>query len=218
MKSLYFLVAVLIVGAGGQAPDTASVRGKIVFGGAIPVTPPANMAADPYCASISLPQEKLEDVIVYARPLGQPSFPVPASPVILERHDCRSVPHTLTIQVGQKLLMRNSDRTAHNFHAWPTTNTSFNVALARTGSESEQVFQKEESPFPIRDDIHNWESAYVGVFSHPYHVVSKLNGAYEFRLPAGVYEIGVWHEKLGKQTHTFGVMDGEFRELDFTFK
>ncbi len=97
-------------------------------------------------------------------------------------------------------------------------NMGFNNALPRQGSEYAHVFQKEEAPFPIRDDVHNWESAYIGVFSHPYHTVSKLNAAYQLALPPGTYEIAVWHEKLGQQTQLLSVRAGDERELSFVLK
>jgi len=42
--------------------------------------------------------------------------------------------------------------------------------------------------------------AFIGVFHHPYHTVSKGGGSYELKLPAGKYEVVAWHEKYGKQT------------------
>jgi len=122
------------------------------------------------------------------------------------------------MQVDQTLVIRNSDATAHNAHGWPSINKSFNVSLARPGSEFTQVFQQEEVLFPIRDDVHNWESANVGVFSHPYHAVAKLNGTYEFVVPDGGYEIVAWHERLGKQSQSIEIRAGEAQTVDFTFQ
>ena len=88
----------------------------------------------------------------------------------------------------------------------------------RVGTETLRVFEKEEVPFPIRDDLHNWESAQVGVFAHPYHTVSKQGGQYELKLPAGNYEIVAWHEKYGQQTGMATVADNGKAELNLTFK
>jgi hypothetical protein len=116
------------------------------------------------------------------------------------------------------LVVRNSDGTAHNAHAWPTVNKPFNISLSIAGAEFRAAFDKEEAPFPIRDDVHNWEVANVGVFAHPYHMVSKLNGEYDLKIPVGRYEVVAWHERLGTQTQAFEAETGETRILDLVFK
>jgi hypothetical protein len=60
--------------------------------------------------------------------------------------------------------------------------------------------------------------AFIGVFNHPLHTVSKTGGAYELKLPAGTYEITAQHEKLGKQTQMVTVAENGSADLNFTFK
>jgi len=60
--------------------------------------------------------------------------------------------------------------------------------------------------------------AFVGVFSHPLHTVSKAGGAYEIKLPAGTYEITAIHEKLGTQKQMVTVAENGSADLNFTFK
>ena len=228
MKTLAVLCAALILGMAiilgaqnSQAPGAVGVvRGKITFEGALPPARMIYMSSDPVCAASS-PQvrEPPEDVVVYAQPLRPATFPIPSETVVLEFRDCRYTPRTVTLQTGQNLVIRNADATVHNTHAWPVINKPFNVALAVRGSETRQVFAVEESrPFPIRDDIHNWESAYIGVFSHPYHAVAKLNQAYQFSLPPGSYELAVWHEQFRSQMQTVEVRAGEVNELNWILK
>jgi hypothetical protein len=213
-----FLAAGLFLSAqNSQSPAaTAAVRGKIIFQGTLPLEIRRNMASDPFCASLPPNSEGSEDVMVYVKPLDQTSFPPPSASVVLDRRECRFIPHTVTLKVGQMLVIRNSDGTVHNSHAWPTLNKPFNTAIF-PGSETVAVFEKEEAHFPIRDDIHNWEAANVGVFAHPYHMVSKLNGEYELKIPAGTYEVVAWHERLGTQTQGFEAKTGETRVLDLVF-
>jgi hypothetical protein len=58
----------------------------------------------------------------------------------------------------------------------------------------------------------------VGVFAHPYHTISKLNGTYALVVPEGGYEIVAWNEKLGNHTQSIDIHAGETLALDFTFK
>jgi hypothetical protein len=84
--------------------------------------------------------------------------------------------------------------------------------------ETTKTFDKAELPLPIRCDVHKWMGAFVGVFPHPFHTVSKGAGAYELKLPAGSYEIEAWHEKYGTQTQMVQVNDNQKLDLNFTFK
>lgn len=224
MSKVHFTFVVGILGGAlvlsalaQNQPSTVTVSGTISFQGTLPArqTPRIN---DPYCASFPPSNDGVADVIVFAQPLTQSVFAPPPGTVLLDRKECRFVPHTLTVQVGQQVMIRNSDATAHNAHGWPRINAAFNVSMPMMGAEFVRVFDKEEDLFPIRDDIHNWEFANVRVFSHPYHTVSKLNGEYTLNLSPGPYEIVVWHEKLGTQTRQFEARTGETRGLDFLFK
>ena len=208
----------VLIGAQDGPPANGVVRGEITFEGSLRAPMKINVSSDPGCAARG-PQlrESPEDVIIYARPLSAVSFPIPSEPVVLEFRDCQYTPRTLTLRAGQNLLIRNTDNTAHNAHAWPTINKPFNVSLM-PHSELAQVFALEESPFPIRDDIHNWESAYIGVFSHPYYAVAKLKQAYRFSLPPGKYEIGVWHEQFRSPTQQIEARAGEISELNWILK
>ena len=122
-----FCLAIIAVTAGAvflsgsqnsQGGSNGSIiRGKVVFSGTVP-RQAINMSSDPGCPQG--PQfitEGWEDVIVYANPLAPLSHPIPSDAVLLDRRECRFVPHTITLQVGQALRIRNSDATAHNTHA-----------------------------------------------------------------------------------------------------
>jgi hypothetical protein len=226
MRNAYAFVpailgALLVAGAQDtlSPPSTASVRGKIVFEGALPPAPPARMNSDPFCATRPQPgNDGLEDVMVYVNPISQMSVPPPGGDALLDRRDCRFIPHTLTLQVGQRLIVRNSDGTIHNAHAWSTINSPFNVSLFGQRLETIQTFSKEETLIRIKDDVHNWESANIGVFLHPYHTVSRLNSAYELPLQPGTYELVAWHDRLGTQKQRFEVKERETAVLNIVFK
>jgi hypothetical protein len=79
------------------------------------------------------------------------------------------------------------------------------------------TFAHPEMPLVIRDDVHRWESANVGVFDHPFHTVSKSGGLFELKLPPGYYEITAWHETYGQKTMMVGVVDNERRVINISF-
>ena len=66
----------------------------------------------------------------------------------------------------------------------------------------------------------NWMSAYIGVFEHPFHAVTKPDGSYAIKgkLPDGDYTLVAWHEKLGRQTQSVTIGASEAGDVAFTFK
>ena len=220
------------IGAGGGAggasiPLNATVKGKIVFEGTPPVMKPLPTTSDPACKNPDLKSEEivvsdggLQNVILYVSggDIQGKSFPTPSEEVLLDQVGCHYKPHALTLMVNQKLKIRNSDETAHNIHAWAEVNTPFNESQSSKGVETTKTFTKEEMLLPVKCDVHNWMNAFIGVFNHPLHTVSKEGGAYEIKLPAGTYEITAEHEKLGKQTQMVTVAADGSADLNFTFK
>src|SRR4051812_29480545 len=213
--------------AGASAPAaTATVAGKISFDGTLPANAKIQMAADPYClqnAKSPMTEEYvgenggLGNVIIYVSSPVTGTFPVPNDSVTIDQHDCHYVPHVFTIMVGQKLAIKNSDTTLHNIHAFAQTNAEFNQGEAAPMT-IDHVFDKPEMPLPFKCDVHKWMSSYAGVFSHPYHAVSKADGNYEIKLAPGNYEITAWHEKFGTMKQNIEVKDGQKTDLNFAFK
>ncbi len=208
-------------------PATASVAGKIMFEGTPPPPTKIQMAADPYCAKnskdpvtedVKVTDGGLENVIVYVSSPVNAAFPTPTQTVEIDQSGCHYAPHAFTIMVGQPLKIKNSDETLHNIHAFAETNPQFNVGQPVKGMVNETKFDKAEMPLPFKCDVHKWMSSFAGVFTHPYHTVSKAGGAYEIKLAPGTYEITAWHEKFPPQKQTIEVKDGGKADLNFTFK
>ncbi|HIA66143.1 TPA: hypothetical protein EYN98_08765 [Candidatus Poribacteria bacterium] len=141
-------------------------------------------------------------------------------PAVLDQYGCMYNPHILAVMSGQKITIRNSDGIMHNVHAMPDVNSEFNKAMPKMTKEITDIFfQKEEQdPFPIKCDVHPWMGGYVSVLPHPFFSLTAPNGKFEIRdLPAGTYQIEAWHEKLGTQTATVTVNEGETSTSNFAF-
>jgi plastocyanin len=213
-------------GGGPKIPLSATLKGKIAFEGAAPVLKGTKPTADPGCGSAEVPNESvvvseggLENVILYvSSDLAGKSFDKRTEEVVLDQKGCHYIPHALTLQVDQPLKIQNSDDTAHNVHAWSEAGQGFNEPQSHKGDMKTVKFAKAEMRFPIRCDVHNWMNSFVGVFSHPLHTVSKKGGAFEFKMPAGEYEITALHETLGEQKKMVTIADGATVELAFNFK
>jgi plastocyanin len=205
------------------------ITGTITYTGKVPTLKPIAMDADPVCKSkhsTPVPSEALvlgagntmANVMVRVKGPVQGSFPVPATPVVIDQKGCQYHPHVLGIRVGQTLQLRNSDALLHNVHALPKVNTPFNMAMPANRLTADSKFGKEEGMFLIKCDVHGWMTAYAGVFANPFFSVSGTDGKYKISgLPPGNYEIEAWHEKLGTRTGKVTVGASGAGTVDFSF-
>jgi plastocyanin len=211
-------------------PSTATARvfGKVVLDGTPPERASLNIRVDPFCqkngpiifkqGALLTESGALRNVIVYVRSGHEGrSYPVPADPVVLDQQQCVYVPHALTLMKGQKLRVLNSDPTFHNVHAKTTEHTEFNIAQPSKGAEDIQTFTRTGMPYRIGCDLHDWMTAYVGVFEHPFHTATGNTGSYELYLPPGKYEIVAWHEKFGEQVVSVDLSASTAIAKDFHF-
>ena len=82
-----------------------------------------------------------------------------------------------------------------------------------------KVFDQPEIGVQIRCDVHFWMAAYLHILSHPFFAVTGDDGSFTIKgLPAGTYAVELWHEKLGTQTQSITVANGETKTIDFTLK
>jgi hypothetical protein len=138
--------------------------------------------------------------------------------VVLDQNGCQYKPHVMGIMVGQPYKILNSDGVLHNIHTLPKINKSFNQGMPATVKEATTSFDKPESVFHIKCDVHPWMSAYMAVFTHPFYSVTSADGKYTISgLEPGTYEITAWHEKLGTKTATVTVGGSDTKTQDFKF-
>ena len=215
--------------AGGAATGTASVSGKISFDGTVPPAEKVKVSADPKCVAmhpnglekqtIQVKDGGLANVLVYVKSGASGTYAPPATPAQVDQKGCTYEPHVVVLQVGQPLVITNSDETLHNIHPRPTLNAEFNIGQPKQGMKSTKTFDKPEIMFPVGCDVHPWMRAFVAVLQNPFYAVTKEDGTFEIKgLPTGEYEIEAVHEKLKTLTQRVTVKDGEAARLDLTFK
>lgn len=191
--------------AGVLTVQAADITGKVVLKGT--PAPEKVLPLDPACGKL-WPTEKpktrfymvspdggLADVFVYL--VGSEiKAPAPSAPALLDQKGCEYLPYILGMQVGQKLLVRNSDPVLHNVHATPKINKEFNLAQMAGGKDIERVFDQSEVFVRFKCDVHPWMFAYVGVLPHPYHAVTDKDGNFKIAgVPPGKYKLAAFHRK-----------------------
>ena len=212
------------------AQARSAISGRVSYGGQVPPPELVEMKGDAAChpqdATVFEKQTviidefgALREAFVYiAKGIRPLQFPLPTDSVFLDQKGCQYLPHVFGIRAGQPLVIMNSDNTLHNVYASSHQNPPFNIGMTRHVKQVTRVFPLPEVMIPFRCNVHPWMSAYAGVVEHPYFQVTGVDGAFHLGpLPAGEYQIAVWHEKLGRleQTVTLGV--AETREIKLTF-
>jgi plastocyanin len=130
---------------------------------------------------------------------------------------CRFVPHVSAASVGQFVVFKNSDPILHAAHAsFSGEQPQFNVGLYPGRVSRKPLIAA--GVVKLRCEVHPWMAAYIVVTEHPYHATTDIYGEYELTdIPAGVYQLKVWHESLGTQEKRIEAKSSATQKVDFTF-
>jgi len=138
--------------------------------------------------------------------------------LVLDNKKCAFVPHVQVAPVGSEILLLNSDPILHDVHARLGSETLFNVGLPTW----RRVKKRLTRTGVIRIEcevLHTWMSAYIVVTSSPYFAVTDERGEFIIEgVPAGAYEMEVWHEKLGRQSKELNLVAGDILRTDFVYQ
>ncbi len=198
----------------GQA-TVGSVSGKITYSGKAPSKKAIKVTQDvAVCGKHAIFDEGL--IVGKGRGLvnavvaieGVAGAAVSKKDLLLDQHECVFKPHVMATTRGSKLVVQNSDPILNTPHAYMGRRTLFNVAQPFEGMKYSYKLKK-SGVVRMACDVHDWESAYVLVFDHPYFAVTGADGSFHIPdVPAGSYTVRVWHEKLGEKTSEFTVESG----------
>ncbi len=117
--------------------------------------------------------------------------------IVLDNKKCVFAPHVQVAQVGSEVLLLNSDSILHDFHARLGSETIFNVGLPSWRQVEKRLTRVGIVAIEC-EVLHTWMSAYIVVTSSPYFAVADERGEFLIEgVPAGSYDLEIWHEKLG---------------------
>ena len=139
---------------------------------------------------------RLQAAAVILEPLGQ-QVAITLEQFVLDNLDCAFTPRVQIVPAGSSVVLKNSDPILHAVHARLGKDTLFNVGLPRW----RQVTQVLKKPGVVAIDcdvLHTWMRASVVVTLSPYFGLTDKRGYFHIEsVPAGLYDLVVWHEILG---------------------
>lgn len=230
------LAAMVLAGVGGSsALAGGTITGKVNFDGNMAAAKAVRVSGDQFCVDAHKDKPILEERFVFntekktlINVLVYVSSPVegaavPAAAVEIDQIGCQYTPHVVGAMVGQKVVFKNGDDTAHNLKLTPETNPGFNEGQPQKGMIKEVSFAKPEIGMPLKCDVHAWMNAYVHVLENPFFAVSDANGEFKIEnVPAGTYELSVWHEfdkfQPVEAKATVTVEEGKTATVEFTYQ
>lgn len=162
----------------------------------------------------------MHDFLVYIDgPVGT-NRPAPAAPlqVITRRVAQKGAmfsPHILPIVVGSTVEWPNYDDILHNVFSFSETKP-FDLGLYKSPEVKRVTFDR-----PGRVDvfcsIHARMNCIIMVLENPFFATTNERGAYKIlNVPAGIYRLKAWHERLPSKVRTITVPDSGQVKADFT--
>jgi hypothetical protein len=212
----------LIVLAAGRIAGTVEYAGKPVV--AAPISRSDSQCKLPLTdptVTLSKDGHALANVIVRVVK-GAADVAAPAEPVVVQQKDCMYAPRVQGALKGQRIVVKNTDPTMHNVHAFvglEEKKTLFNVAQPPGAKDVDKDSKGTLGVVKMKCDVHTWMRAYVLFNENPFFTVSDASGRFELGpLPPGPYTLEAWHEKLGTLTADVVVEDDKAVDPKLTFR
>ena len=203
---------------GGTVTNGGTITGTISYGGP-PVAPEVvtvdkdNEICGDAIELVSVQTDStggLANAVVWITEIssGKPLSELGTS-FVLDQKGCVYSPTVVLVPVGAALTVLNSDGILHNVHTTPFDNPPLNVA--QPGTQEEITSDEFTFPelIPVGCDVHQWMHATVVVAENPYAAVTAADGSFTLAdVPAGTYQVEVWHLELGSQSFQVTVEAG----------
>lgn len=148
---------------------------------------------------------KLQDAVVFLSKVDEgKAFAPELASLTLSQEGCEFKPFLGVMANTGDLTAVNSDNTLHNIHTYEqigkARRTVMNVSQPNAGDEvTKAVKLRKGNGMKIECDAHDFMHSFVFVARNPYFAVVDEAGDFTIDdIPAGSYEVMVWHGFLGE--------------------
>jgi plastocyanin len=176
---------------------------------------PAASAASLEASVTDKPGKPVENAVVYALPKNYK--PPKTTPVlVVDQIDKEFVNHVTAVQVGTPVSFPNSDDIRHHVYSFSPAKT-FELPLY-TGTPAQPVMFDKPGAVALGCNIHDWMLGYIYVVETPHFAKTGADGRARLDLPAGDYEVRVWHPEMQGKSEQAGqkINLGEAAKLGFS--
>lgn len=215
------------VGAAGEPSATATGRiaGTVRVGGPVkrPKPLPVNKNRD-VCGD-TVPDESLlvekdgglrNAVVILSQPRAV-NAARPAGRLALDNKMCAFVPRVQVAPLGSEIWLLNSDPILHDVHARIGSETLFNDGLPPWRRVKRRLDRAGVVSIEC-EVLHTWMRATIVVTRSPFFAISDPKGRFSIsEVPAGKYELELWHERLGGQKRPVDIEPGMTKSMDLVF-
>jgi hypothetical protein len=182
-----------------------------------PVLPEPKRDSDPKCPqhvpddSVVVVNGKVVGALVRISNGSMGHHDAPKDPVVIDQKGCSYSPHIVGLIAGQKLVVRNSDKTFHNVWGTLAGKDLLNKPQA-PGAADVQIDPSTAKPgdvIELKCGVHPWMHAYAVVQDHPYFAITDAKGAFKIEgLEQGTYTLESWHPVLGTKSQKIVIGKG----------
>ena len=189
----------------GAVSDGGSISGTITFAGDAPEVKPVEVTKD---TKVCAQTQKYDESLVVGENKGIKNAVVSIANIsngkdfgeamVLDQKECVYTPHIVLTPAGSELEILNNDGILHNIHTYSEANPAFNQAQPKFKKKLKKKFDQPEV-VRVECDAHGWMKGWIVVMDHPYYAVTDGEGKFSLSdVPAGEYEVKIWHETLGE--------------------
>ena len=212
----------LLAYTGGDVKDGGSISGTVKFAGSAPAPKKLEVTKDKeVCAkgdktdkSLVVHNGNIEYAVVSITDI-KTGKKIDAKKINLDQKDCEYHPHVLAFPVGTPVEINNPDGILHNIHSYSKANAPFNIAQPKFKKTVEVKIEKPEA-INVKCDVHGWMNGWLVATESPYVAVTDNSGNFKLTdVPAGTYNVEVWHETLGKTSQKVTVKAKEDAKANF---
>jgi plastocyanin len=206
----------------GDVKDGGTISGTVKFKGTAPAPKKLDVSKDKeVCAktpkldqSLVVNNGNLANAVVTITDI-QKGKKIELKKVVLDQKGCEYHPRVVAFPAGTTVEILNPDGILHNVHSFSKVNSPFNMAQPKFKKSMEVKIDKPEV-IELKCDVHGWMQGWLVATENPYFAVTDNSGNFKLvDVPAGTYNVEVWHEKLGKTSQKVTVKAKEDAKVNF---
>ncbi|HEV2268499.1 MAG TPA: hypothetical protein VGR92_03495 [Steroidobacteraceae bacterium] len=159
------------------------------------------MAAASLAIAVQLPDGRpFVDAVVTVEAVGKTLSPPAPIHALMDQMNRMFVPEVIVIPVGSTVAFPNSDSVSHQIYSFSPAKR-FQLSLYRGKPYPPELFDRAGIAI-LGCNIHDWMVGYIDVTDAPFYGTTDAQGSWSAELPAGRYQITVWHPRMREQGPT----------------